>query len=246
MNRFLVVAVGRNCPGAAQHCLESIDVQDDPSWDLAVVDDASDTGLELDAVFDRFAWSVAVTNRERRYALANQVRAWQELEPEDEDVVVFVDLDDRLARPDALSIVRRAYDRGALMTYGSYRPVPADHPDARTCRPARPYPPDVVRTRGYRREVQWFNHLRTVSWSVLKHLTEEDLRNDEGNYWRAVTDRAVMFPSLELAGHRAAVVPEVLYEYTCDSPDAVWRADHDELVRESMQLRARPRKEPLP
>lgn len=244
MNRFLVVSVGRNCAELAARCLESIEAQDDPRWELAVVDDASDEDQDMGwALSNSGAWSWAIMNRERKYALANQVAAWRAMEPEDNDVVVFVDLDDRLARPDALSTVRGYYDRGALLTYGSYRAVPADHPNAATSRPAAPYPSHVRLSRGYRRTgPQGFNHLRTVSWAVLKHVTEEDLRDDSGEYFRANTDRAVMWPCLELAGDRVQFVPEVLYEYTCDSPDAVWRTMNDTLRREDAQLRRRPPK----
>lgn len=251
---FLIVAVGRGHPEWTREALNSIASQrTEAGVRVHVVDDASTDGnvgvvvdfVELMAAQGR-DWE-GTLRRTRRYATENQLHAWTAMHPDDDDVIVFVDLDDRLARTDALEVVRRHYEAGALMTYGSYAAFPTEHPDAATCRPAAPYPTLVRHARAYRLAgVQHFNHLRTISWKLLKHVTDADLRDDAGNYWRANTDRAVMWPCLEMAGPRVAFVPEVLYEYRCDSPDAVWRGNRELLLDEDTQLRRRRSKEVLP
>lgn len=244
--RFLFVVTGRNCEAYASRCLESVAALEDQDVRVAVVDDASTDGTGGIVLGDALnhGW-LGIVNSKQLYALANQVAAWRALDPQDDDVIVFVDMDDRLAHPHVTDVLRDYYSRGALLTYGSYRAVPAAHPSAATCRPAEPYPLEVRAARAYRQARSCFNHLRTVSWSVLKHLTEEDLRDDSGVYWRANTDRAVMIPCLELAGDRVAFVPDVLYEYTCDGDDAVWRVMQDTLITENAQLRARTMKRRL-
>lgn len=235
--RFLVVAVGQKYE---KRCVDSIRAQEGVDLACSIVVDADPTAGEFLTWADpRFSYWFT---QDRRFALANQVSAWRSMDPQDDDVVVFVDLDDRLARPDALAIVRSYYDQGALMTYGSYRAVPPDHPTAASCKPARPYPDIVHHMNTYRRIPAHFNHLRTVQWRVLKHLTDKDLRNDQGEYWVAHTDSAIMIPCLELAGTRCAVIPDVLYEYTCDNPASVWRSMNDTLRQEYAQLQARPAK----
>lgn len=238
---------GREHADWAREALDSVAAQTDDRVDVCAIDDASDdeTLFRVLAEYsDRHEW-FCFRQHERKYALENQALAWRVLEPQEDDVVVWVDLDDRLAAPDALELVRAYYDAGALLTYGSYRPFPADHPNARSCRPAQLYDPMVAKLRRYRKVLTWFNHLRTVSWKVLSQITDRELRRSDGNYFRANTDRAVMFPALELAGDRIEVIPDVLYEYRCDSPDAVWRTMNTELVAEDRELRSRPAREAL-
>lgn len=244
MNRFKLVMTGRGHPDWAAEALDSVAAQleTEDRFDVCMVDDASEDLFEMLADYgQRYGW-MFLRRDERAYGLANQVYAWEMLQPEDEDVIVWVDLDDRLAVPDALQRVRGYYEQGALLTYGSYRPFPADHPNAESCRPAKPYDPLIVRTRAYRGTIQWFNHLRTCSWEVLRRISDSELRRSDGNYFRANTDRAVFFPALELAGVWSAFIPDVLYEYRCDSEDAVWRTMNPILVAEDQELRLRPRK----
>jgi len=242
MRRYLAVVTGRNCSDRVEACLRSLADQRE-SFLVCVVDDASEDGTAgiVKHYAREYGW-LDIVNQQRRYALANQVAAWRALDPGDEDVVVFVDMDDQLARDDVAEVLDRYYDAGAWMTYGSYAPVPADHPDAAGCRAAQAYPPHVTAARGYRDHRPFFNHLRTISWRVLKNLTESDLRDRSGRYWKANTDASVMVPCLEMAGHRCAVIPETLYLYSCDNPAAVWRTDMQQLQREWADLRSRPRK----
>jgi glycosyltransferase involved in cell wall biosynthesis len=246
--RFKIIMCGRNHAEWAEEALASVAMQIDPAFDVCMVDDAStDGGSLLNVLKDfeqRFGWEY-IQRPARAYALANQVLAWNHLEPEAEDVIVWVDLDDHLARPDALSIVRGYYERGALLTYGSYRPFPEDHPNAASCRPAKAYDPMIRDSRGYRGTISWFNHLRTCSWKVLSQIPDTELRRKDGRYFLANTDRAVMWPALEIAGGRAVYVSEVLYEYRCDSPDAIWRSMNEILVAEDYELRTRPKREVL-
>lgn len=244
--RFLVVAAGRNHPDLTAICLDSIAAQ---KGDVAVclVDDASNDPRNpalLSIAAEDYGWTF-IQRAERHFPLANQVAAWRALSPKDDDVVVFVDLDDRLAHDHVFEVVARYYERGAWLTYGSYEPEPASDTLAVGCVPAQEYPPEVVRFNLYRSVKPYFNHLRTVSWRVLKHLTEEDLRDDFGNYWQANADASVMLPCLELAADRAAFVSDILYKYTCNNPDAVWRTQQTRLNTEWRQLRARKPKEAL-
>lgn len=233
---------GRGHPDWAREALDSVAAQTDDGFDVCLVDDASEDLFEMLAHYgEKYGW-LYIRRDERAFALANQVLAWELLEPSEDDVIVWVDLDDRLAVPDALERVRGYYEQGALLTYGSYRPFPKEHPNAANCRPAMPYDHTVIRMRAYRGTIQWFNHLRTVSWKVLQEITDEDLRRSDGKYFQANTDRAIMFPALELAGERAAFVSDVLYEYRCDSPDAVWKTMNPTLIAEDWELRNRPRK----
>lgn len=224
---FLVVTTGRNCaPEWVDECLASIAGQRDVPVRAVVVDDASDEPRVTEHVAARceeYGFGF-ISHPEPLGAMASQWEAWHALEPGRSDVVVWVDLDDQLAHPRALRRVARAYRAGAMLTYGSYQPVP----ESVTCPPVRPYPRQVVRERSFRAYALRggglrYNHLRTVSGEIISQLTEDDCRDREGRWFRSGPDCAVMIPALELAGARHAVLTEVLYLYRSDNPYSEWR-----------------------
>lgn len=248
---FLVVTVGRNCAPFAARCLDSLAAQQDQDFRVHVIDDASDDGTaevvrewaQLNAP-EHFAFQF---NAESVGAMRNQRDAWLAMEPADGDVVVWVDLDDRLAHEHALSVVAEHYRTGALVTYGNY----TSDPYSDTCPRVRPYPAAVFpHLRAAIRERQvglWFNHLRTVSWSVLGLLTDADLQDDDGNWWSTGPDGAVMIPALELAGpERTTVIDQTLLVYTSDNPLSEWRRWPEQVNRDHAQMLARPSKVRLP
>jgi hypothetical protein len=129
---------------------------------------------------------------------------------EDPDtVVVWLDLDDWLACPEALAIVRHVYrTTDALMTYGSYR----DWPSRKWGMCNGEYSSDVVRANAYRSAPWTASHLRTFRAGHYQRLTDEDLRLPDGS-WHLVRDFAVMLPLLELSGGRHKYIPEQLCWY---------------------------------
>jgi glycosyltransferase involved in cell wall biosynthesis len=244
--RFQVVVTQRNGEYFLSRCLASIAAQTDPNVDVCVVDDASTDGSlpVIDKFAAREAWKV-ISNETQVGAMHNQWKAIQFLDPTDEDVIVWVDGDDRLASPDSLAILRREYDDDTLMTYGNYRPDPPSD----TCPPALPYPPEVVAANEVRKhtleEGVLYNHLRTVKYGIFAHLSEEDFQFDDGTWFPTTPDVAVMIPCMELAGDRVKVLEAELLIYTSDSPDAEWRSRPDDAVRVGEYVLAQNPKEPV-
>lgn len=247
---FLIVVTGRNCEPWAKACLDSIASQTlNHRMRVCVVDDASN-----DRTWDIVAGYAPLADVGWRFhhrprpvgAMRNQWDAWRELAPADDDVVVWVDLDDRLAHDRVLETVERAYLDGALVTYGSYR----SEPHAATCHQAAAYPVDVltdgqglrwhiVHTRGAGIR---FNHLRTVSGRVMAHIEKADLVGPRGDFWETGADAAVMTPAIELAAERTVVLPDVLYVYTSDNPMSDWRRNTRLVQRNHHEMFARPPK----
>lgn len=240
---YLLVVVGRNCEPWAEACLQSIAAQHQRPFRVCVVDDASTDGTP--AIVEHFAqehgWTYQL-NYERLGAMRNQYEAWHALDGQPGDVVVWCDLDDRLAHPNVLNILERHYRRGALLTYGNYRPDPPDP----GCPPVARYPASVIGAGTYRwyssRGHILYNHLRTVSWDILAQLGEDDFRDDAGDWWTTGPDAAVMLPALELAGRAHAVIGEVLYVYTSNADHAEWRTVPETVRANHRQMFARPPK----
>ena len=257
--RVHVVTVGRNCEPFALRCLESLAEQTRQNVTVTVVDDASTDGTsDIVAGFcdGRPGWQWQV-NSEPVGATRNQYEAWQSADLDDGDVVAWCDLDDALASPDALARLAAAYKRrNVWMTYGNYRPVHShagpcdDRCSCWTCPNVAPYPSRVMHTGKLRSFIRAgggfrFNHLRAVTWRLLRRVDVDDLRDDDGNWWTSGPDAAVMLPCLEMAGPRYRVLADVLVNYTADNPASEWRTIVDTVRSNHRQMLSRPPKRML-
>jgi glycosyltransferase involved in cell wall biosynthesis len=234
--RFYVLVAFRNEPRLLSRCLQMLDAQDDEDFHVVIADDASeDSGV--DAVLTNYLdrehfdnWTV-LRNETRLRTLHNQVQAIRSVEMNPEDVIVFCDGDDRLARHDTLSTLRGYYTDDVDLTYGSYEP----DPPSETCPSIELIPYDVCAKRGGYR--QWarshgtrWNHLRTFRRRIFDAIPESYFIHD-GEWLTACPDHALMTPALELAGGRHRMIPETMLIYTSDRPDAEWRVDAEGIHR---------------
>ena len=224
--RYQIISVSRNAAPWLPACLASIAAQTGQPFDVCVIDDASDDGS--DEIIRDFAeergWAYHL-NTKCQGALANQCLAFDSLAPADDDVVVIVDGDDRLAHPGVLDRLQLAYANPAVqLTYGSYRP----DPPSESCPMARPYPAEVVRARSFRTGMYsvglLYNHLRTFRAGAFRTLDREmRFKWPNGEWFDCCTDSAVMLPLLEVAGENHRFIPDVLYIYSSANPTSDWR-----------------------
>lgn len=228
---FKVISVGWDTQHWFKQTLESVLMQDDENFEVSIVDDHSpgNQGIDiLNWVNDRRVknddrWIVQL-NGKRKYPVRNQYEGIRSMNPQDGDVIVFLDLDgDRLAHPGVFTMLKKLYDDGTLLTYGGYVPVPNPGTTPSACR----YPGDVS-VRDYTRNVATrFNHLRTVKWDVLKHVPESYFKRD-GEWLIRGTDYAVMVPCLELVGERYTCVHDVIMYYNHNQPHPEYLMSQEE------------------
>lgn len=158
------------------------------------------------------------------FAPRNQYEGLQRLGVEDDDIVIWLDMDgDMLAHPDVLQRVAEAYDDGVtLLTYGTYRAVP----DPGTPPPITYYPADVVANNGYRQDALYngprFNHLRTMKGKVVNSIPLQSFqwRQRPGDWYMSGADYLWMISGLERAGGRYKLLDEVLLVYNDANPFA--------------------------
>ena len=248
--RYVVVTCVRNTYDKLNACLASLAAQEYDHFTVVVVDDASTDGSSdlAEEWCDRYGWHF-IGRTERMGAVRNQWDAIHLGCDSPDDVVVWVDGDDRLARTDTFDILNRHYDAGALVTWGSYEPQP---PSA-TCPPSRPYPPKIVRRNGYRQYARprseggmgggiCHNHLRSMAYGIVHQMDESDMKDDDGNWWMNTPDALFMFPGLELARGAVAFVPDVLLWYSSDMAHAEWRAMPRDVDKVNQWVMAQPPK----
>lgn len=226
--------MGWQCEQFIQRTLDSVVRQNLDNWDHAVIYDKSDdNGADIIR-----AWAAEDPehrlyriNDEHLYAVRNQNEAiYDLLQPEDEDVIVFLDLDgDQLAHTNVLDRLTYYYsDPGVLLTYGQYRPVP----DIGDYVGARAWPPEVVHNRSYRdyilRHGPCFNHLRTVKAEIFKAIPADQFKWANGNWYKGATDYVTMVPALELVDGRYKFIEEVILDYNHANPLADNKVHYDE------------------
>lgn len=215
--------------------LNSVDCQTYTNYEVCVVDDGSDGPEQAEFIEEycsnRENWNFIIHD-ENMGALYSQVEAINSMNPNDEDIIIWVDGDDRLADENVFQIVVDTYlATNCLMTYGSYR----SEPYSSTCSLPRRYPKQVERKNSYRAhayvEGLLFNHLRTVKYVLFKHLNYSDFTWPNGQWFRCCGDTAVMIPCLEMAGRRYEFINRELYVYNSENPVSDWRRWSEEIDR---------------
>ena len=138
------------------------------------------------------------------------------------EVVVWVDLDDWLPHDRVLERVAREYENpNVWMTMGSFCWYP-DNPHAPgfTDSIVDPFPSEVVRTRDFRKSNNGYRratHLKTFRAGLFQQIRQGDFHLF-GRWMNTHMDQFTMYPMLEMAGERHAVISEVLYVYNIDGP----------------------------
>jgi glycosyltransferase involved in cell wall biosynthesis len=226
---FKIISVGWQCAQFLERTLQSVENQTVRDWEMMIVyDNSTDNGAELIEQWatdhnpffgGRYHYQL---NSDQRFAVRNQYEGLEALDPADDDIIVFLDLDgDQLAHASVLDNLLTAYSDGTtLLTYGNYEPVP--HVD--TCPPAVAFPDDVVASVGYRHYIlsgagSCFNHLRTMKGKVFKAIPEDRFHWANSDEWyQNGTDYVFMVNGLELVGGKYKCLTEVLCLYNHDNP----------------------------
>jgi glycosyltransferase involved in cell wall biosynthesis len=214
-----------------------------PNFQVILVDDIStDNTVKLVRAAiqgdDRFR---LIINREKKFKTRNVVEAIEAANPSDEDVIVMVDGDDRLAHKDVLKRLESVYrERDCWMTYGSF----CDSQGVRFKR-CGAYKKSVIESNRFRHSYWLGFHLKTFKynlwtklnmnifqvtdseirsalvraisrlqfrrWRQWKNIKAADLHDASGKYIIRVDDKAFSFPMLEISGEKACFIDEVLY-----------------------------------
>jgi hypothetical protein len=144
-----------------------------------------------------------------------------------EDVIFWLDVDDRFHDPDVVSYIMSLYESNPelLLTYGQLVPDPYDS----RCPRAMPYPVACHNNRDYRRASKWghqFNHLRTMKVKLWESIPESYTLAQDNKYMTVAGDAAEMIAGMELAGpDRFKFVDRPNVLYTTDNQLSDWRRD---------------------
>ncbi len=168
---------------------------------------------DLEAITKQFAQEIGqepsffilVNNRNRCGALQNLYRAIHSCE--DKEIVATIDGDDWMAHKKVFKQIKQAYaTKNIWLTHGKLKHYPDNF--SNWCEPV---PQNLIKENAFR-NFKCPSHLRTFYAWLFKKIKLEDLLYEGKFYWMT-WDMAMMYPMIEMAGHRHAFINDVNYIY---------------------------------
>lgn len=208
-----IVTTTYNCEEYIEKCLGSIIGQDFIDFKCYITDDLStdNTITKIKNMItddDRF---ILITNKNKMYQPGNYDQVIRENNViHDNDVIVEIDGDDWL--PDSKTLIRinETYlDENIWIANGSFRYVNG----------SKGFSSKQENFNDLRRSNFTASHIRTWRAFLWRKIKQEDLKDENGNYWKVTGDLSFMFPMLEMAGEeRYKFMPEINYVYNDLNP----------------------------
>lgn len=232
MGSVIIWAAGRDCERFVANCITSVQLQTYKDFKMVIVDDAStDKTTEIIQKF--------VHNDDRIQHIINKTRLTKSensllyLKPEDDDIVVLLDLDDWLYYTDTLDIVVTLHNNhNKFVTYGSFKYFTTGLIEGSA------YPSYIIESNLYR-QFEWRAvHLQTFRGILWNNIIQESLKDDNGNYLASAWDQAIMYPILEMCPKdkiQFVNIPWYVYNdanpYNMMKEDKIGQVDNEKLVR---------------
>ena len=213
-NKFVVVVPVYNAEKYIKKCMYSILNQDYDNFDIVVIDDCStdNTTKILKKLYKEYEFDLIINDKRVGSALSNIVKGINLKSNNEEDIIITVDGDDWLSNDNVISYLNNIYqDNNIWMTYGQF--IPASGTYGKYCK-------QIKDTKTYRKSGLWItSHLRTFKRKIWNLIKDEDLRDDDNEYYKIGSDTAWMYPLIELCGNNhIKFIDDVLYIYNDLSP----------------------------
>jgi len=244
MAKITVLIPSYNCEDWIKRCLDSVKSQTVQPSKVVVIDDASTDPSYAEKTLKlckQYGYTFLRNDKNEKcpYNLWLGVKI---LNPDENDIIFLLDGDDFLPHPNVFQRIKEVYqDENCWMTYGNYEPFP--HNTGQTL--AAAYPEEVIQTRSFRTSGNVFNHPITFRRFLFDQIKEDELKSDNGNWFRGGYDFAIMVPMLEMCGgEHYQFINETLYSYNAINPISDSQINVP-LIMETDQLITRPKKDLL-
>lgn len=208
-----IVSCFWNASNYISECIDSVKGQSFKDFKMYLLDDVStdDTVSKIESLIKDDSRFELIVNKEKKFKLKNIDLLIRDINKfEDEDIIVELDGDDKLAHADVLKAINNKYSMNynLWLTNGSFI-----YRDGRMGFSGKVLP-SQIRNMPFR-----FSHLRTWKAHLWKKINPEDFNDKFGNPIISAPDLAYSFPMVEMAanGHYE-FIPEIHYIYNDDSP----------------------------
>lgn len=239
--RFKIVIPSFNSINYLPKTLASVESQINKNYEVCVIDDCSSFPKQREIILEycqRNQWKY-VFHEKNLGALASIVEAIHGFNCKDEDVIVMLDGDDWLYDPYVLTKLDKIYtEEDVYLTWGQFETYP---PHCIHMNYATWIPDEVIDRKLYREIIDIFGHLKTYKYRLFREIKDLDLRDpDTQEYFRVSWDKALMYPMLEMAGHKVRFVPDLLYVYNIDNPLSDYKVNRPEQIIATDYIRSKP------
>lgn len=186
-------------------CYESLIAQKS-RFKCYVVDDCStdDSASKAESLTRLDTRFIVIRNKQRLYQSGCYDFLIDQMGIRDEDVCVSIDSDDYLLGHEVFDLLKAEYDRGCVITHGTF--IRQSGNIATQLTP--PYAIDRLRLYP---DVP--SHLRTWKAWLWRKMPAGVLKSPDGTYWRAAGDLAFMYTMMEMAGERIGYIEKPIYCY---------------------------------
>jgi glycosyltransferase involved in cell wall biosynthesis len=210
---MIIVTTAYNCENYVEKCIGSLMGQDYEDFKCYITDDMStDNTVSLVKNMiegdDRF---ILIENKKKMYQPGNYDQVIRNNPNiKDNDVVVEVDGDDWLPDSKTLTRINNVYlNENVWVANGSFK-------YSNGSKGFSSKQENFSNLRGSRFTA---SHIRTWRAFLWRNIKEEDLKDENGSYWKVTGDLSFMFPMLEMSGEeRYVFMDEVNYVYNEENP----------------------------
>jgi FkbM family methyltransferase len=225
-NKIVVISPFWNAAPYIQRCIESVAAQDYDNYIHYLIDDCSDDNSYQvaenylkslpESVREKFR--LGRTGQRNGSAVANQITMIKGLNLDDDDIIVLLDGDDSLANRNDIFTYYNELHQNADFVYGSSWSMVDNIPLI-----SQPYPPEIKEDKNYRNyKFNWgmpYTHLRTYKAKLVKNLSIDLFKDENGNWFKAGGDNSTFFFPLENCDpSRVLVNPDIVYNYNDVNP----------------------------
>jgi glycosyltransferase involved in cell wall biosynthesis len=210
---MIIVTTLYNAKNYIERCLFSIKTQTFKDFKCYITDDLStDNSVNLVKNFiktdDRF---ILIENSEKLYQPGNYDQVIRNNpDIDDNDVIVEIDGDDWLPDSNTLNRINKTYlDKNVWIANGSFK-YSNGSPGFSS---KQEITPDLRKIRFTA------SHIRTWRAFLWRKINVEDLKDDDGVYWKVTGDLSFMYPMLEMSGDKHyKFMEDINYVYNEENP----------------------------
>lgn len=237
MSSIKVVSPTYNAEKWIHLCIRSLKAQSYKNFECYIVDDFStdNTRAVIEKEISGLKNFHLLIPETKGYPLGSLNFALENANISDEDIVAIVDGDDWLHSEKSLEIIKNTYDNtGCYITHGSY----VEYPSKKRGKFSKKIPQHIIENKLYRQSEWMTSHMRTFKYKLWNNIDKQDLKNEDGCFYKKAGDLAPTFCMLELAGDKISFIEDILYVYNRSNPLNEDKVNHMEQLLAEKKIRS--------